>query len=659
MRTSPRREDERDLWSSCTRSFFLVLFASLLAGSVPDAIAASLSADRTPAVTGAERLSFWGAASLSQLNATLIGQGIEGTDVPAAAATQGGEILWVSFRDYTDELGMRHVFYSQHFRPAGYLASLLEANYQTDGVEMAGGTVGVHYNHGMLQAVFGTQFCALNVLNEPVIGHVADAYAAATEAATRWPGFVPRDPAQWAPTSADAQQAASKLLLVSSGDGASFSFMWQIHVADRDGNSYIALLDADTGVLASLGRANANSSQSCSPKTQNTRSAVGKPQNEDAGLPDRSIWATDESNHDDFDCEGGRPSGGGIPAIEIYFGTYESGYVCDWPDAQYAMVPLQEDEEETPLYENRTWGYYSYPGRAAGDALWFTYQTMYTLYNNLGWYSYDDNGAVARVVVEDYSGDHDEGFFMSLGDDATYAPTPGVRFAHASVCKYSFSSCLDVVAHEWGHGVVWSTAGFSNVDGTVGAQLNEGFADVIGHAVERYRQSAGSGVEKADWMFGEDNFIDEDDSEATMRQVDSFDEEKPARFHRLDRSGEEYEDTNDRHFRGNMLGVAFRLLAVGQKNPICDWEGRDENIDCTITVTGQGLDKATRILFRTLTQYAYDSMGWGDLADVAKAAAFDLYSVCPAKNGGAEQIAANKALGAIGYPGSGGYYQCP
>lgn len=113
-------------------------------------VGSPLMGERTPAATGAQRLAFWGANSLPDLNATLVGRGIEGTAVPAATATQGGEILWVSYRDYTDDLGMRHVFYRQHFRPAGYLASLLEANYQTGGVEMAGGTVGVHYNHGTL-----------------------------------------------------------------------------------------------------------------------------------------------------------------------------------------------------------------------------------------------------------------------------------------------------------------------------------------------------------------------------------------------------------------------------------------------------------------------------------------------------------------------------
>jgi hypothetical protein len=605
-----------------------------------------------------------------QLNATLVGQGIEGTVVSSAAAAQGGEILWVGYRDHTDDLGMRHIFYRQHYRPGGYLASLLEPTYQTDGVEIAGGTVGVHYNHGTLQAVFGTQFRALAVLNEPIIGHVADAYAAAVEAAARWPGFVPRDPAQLTRTTVEARQAASKLMLVSSGDGASFSFMWRVHLADRDGDSYIAFLDAGTGVLTSLDRANANSSQSCSPKTQNTRSAVGKPQNGDAGLLDRSIWATDESNHDDFDCEGGRASGGGIPAIEIYFGTYEPGYVCDWPGAQYAMVPLQENEENPPKAEYEDvdwgeWGEFHIPGRAAGDALWFTYQTMYTLYNDLGWESYDGNGAVARVTVEDSSGDTDDAFFMSSEDDATYAPTPGVRFARAVVGEYSHASCLDVVAHEWGHGVVWTTAGFSNVDGTIGAQLNEGFADVIGHAVERYRQPEGSGVEKADWTFGEDDYKSVyitspppahwEWVEWITRQVDAFDPGLTGRFHRLD-----HETDTDRHNRGNMLGVAFRLLAVGGRNPICSYPPWGEDgPDCDIDVSAISLTAATRILFRTLTSYAYDTMDWEDIADLGMAAAFDLYSVCPFKNGGLQQAAVNEAFGAIGYPGTLGYCQCP
>jgi hypothetical protein len=631
------------------------------------------SADRTPAVTGAERLSFWGTESLSQLNLMLVGQGIEGTTVASATAARDGQIVWHTVRDYTDDLGMRHVFYRQYFQPPASLALLLDDDYRTSGVQIAGATVGTHYNHGEVYAVFGTQFRAVTLLNEPTIGRRADAYTLAAEAAAQSPAFTPPERATVAAAFVEAEQAASKLLLVSSGDGASFRFLWQVPLTDRNGASYRAFLDAGTGMLLSFEKVDVSSSPSCWAKTATQVAGVGIPQNDEPPpIPNRSIWASLQSNHDGFTYEGDHMTPNGqIPTIQIFFGTNEPSFACNTSTAKYGMVPLQTSGG-TPTFEN--WqSPIAVPGRAAGDALWFTYQTMQT-FSQLGWYSYNGLGSWANLVVDDMSGGVDNSYYIIPDYPSYFGPTWGVRVTpRSSAVKYSYSSCLDVMAHEWGHGVVESTANFSYPNDTaIGAQLHEGFADFLGHMVERYRQPDGSGPEKRDWQFGEDNRHRESGNWVSYprRRVDVFEcttmpcaapytPKYSARFHRLDRyDGYPDADRNNAHNRGNMLAVAFRLLAEGGTNPICNWPLWD-GTDCDINVNAISLTAATRILFRTLTVYAYDSMGWGDIADLGKAAAFDLYSACPFKNGGLQQAAANRAFGAIGYPGSAGYYQCP
>ncbi|MEO5762089.1 MAG: M4 family metallopeptidase [Vicinamibacteria bacterium] len=65
-----------------------------------------------------------------------------------------------------------------------------------------------------------------------------------------------------------------------------------------------------------------------------------------------------------------------------------------------------------------------------------------------------------------------------------------------------FSAALDVVAHELTHGVT----GYSSrliYSGESGA-LNEAFSDMMGTSVEFYYQPAGSGLQKADYLLGED-----------------------------------------------------------------------------------------------------------------------------------------------------------
>ena len=291
----------------------------------------------------------------------------------------------------------------------------------------------------------------------------------------------------------------------------------------------------------------------------------------------------------------------------------------------------------------------------------FTYDAMLT-FHNLGRNGWDGLGGPAKVVVDEYN-------YPTEGDEAKFNRSASSRAPENSVVvlkkisrPYSVAAGIDIIGHEWGHGVVYTSANFPDDPSQpkpVGAQLHEGFADVIGYINEWSPQIPGSGPERADWMAGEDSFS----NGHWDRRVD--DANWPSwlptyaryYFHKNDHPSDQ-----EAHRRGNMLPVAFRLLDVGGQNPICSrpgWSGEG----CTISVNGQGLSKAENIFFHTLTHMCTSTTQWEDLPDLMMWSAFRLYGHCtPGKPGNPaleEQHAVDDAFTAIGYPGPGDYYECP
>lgn len=598
--------------------------------------------DETPEATGATKVFIHGPNTRAMLSASLTGTGVEGAE-SAAALSSSGELKWKQYRDRVDDLGGRHVFYRQVLALAPELSRLVEAPYSSQGVELLGGTIGIHSRDGSLWFAAGAQFQGIALVNQPTIGTARDAYDVTQEAVWRWPEFRPADRSMWSSDLVASQVEATHLWLESTGDGSHFRFVWFVPTLDLDEVPYSAWIDAASGELLSLASVQMTAtSPSCAPKGTTQTSAVGLPQN--SSMSNRSVWAGIGSNHDGFAYEGARLAADGtVPPIEIYMGSSETGYVCNATTKKYAMVPLNA-QSGTVYYDNYT-SPITVPGKAAGDAAHFTAETMRTL-KSLGWYSYDGAGATARVVVDANYYKVDGGEFVLPAMNADYAPPWAVAVYRRSGSEgrpYWYSSCLDLVAHEWGHGVVQKSADFFyGEEEDISTQLHEGFADVIGYIVEWDRQPQGSGAEQAEWKLGEDNGAPQrrvDDAGGSLRTY---------YFHKDD-----HPDDRAAHHRGNQLAVAYSLLFQGDQNPWC-------KPSCGVTVTGLGKAKATRIFFDTLVDYCVSADGWADLADLAKAAAYARYKKCSkGSSASTEQHAANDALAAIGYPGNGYYFSCP
>jgi hypothetical protein len=207
--------------------------------------------------------------------------------------------------------------------------------------------------------------------------------------------------------------------------------------------------------------------------------------------------------------------------------------------------------------------------------------------------------------------------------------------------------------------------------------MAEGFADVLGHFVERVHQPecppTGLNYECSDWLFMEDATRD-DPGDAPYRRVDCDADPTQYKFHREDATPSPFcplptpedEYPGESHQVGNELAVAFRLVSDGGKNPAClgisgcnthAWSGCDRD------VAALGLIGAGKVFFRVLTVYTTEVTSWWSLPDLAKSAAFDIYSYCVPGGYGydahVEQVSVEDAFWAIGYHGITGFHTCP
>jgi bacillolysin len=170
-----------------------------------------------------------------------------------------------------------------------------------------------------------------------------------------------------------------------------------------------------------------------------------------------------------------------------------------------------------------------------------------------------------------------------------------------------YSGALDIVAHEFTHGVTECTSDLIYQD-EPGA-LNESFSDVLGGSAEfAAAEPATSGCTRAtgqaacaDWWVGEDIDLVSDSLPGFRNMADPREDGDP------DHYTERYTGTADGggvHTNSGIPNHAYYLLVNGGKNAGCDGIGSDghtHTLDCGATVTGVGVTDAQRIFFRGFT----------------------------------------------------------
>lgn len=174
------------------------------------------------------------------------------------------------------------------------------------------------------------------------------------------------------------------------------------------------------------------------------------------------------------------------------------------------------------------------------------------------------------------------------------------------------AAALDVVAHEWAHGVTEYGADLLYED-EPGA-LNESFSDIMGAAVEFMFQEAGDGSQQADWLIGEDV-----GRGAALRSMsDPASVGDPDHYSRRLFIGTPV-DSGGIHINSSISNHAFYLAVAGGRNRT---SGQ--------TVQGVGLpniERMERVFYRAFVYFLTPGSKFSDARDATLAAAEELYGV--------------------------------
>ncbi|HEX7151334.1 MAG TPA: hypothetical protein VF618_07580 [Thermoanaerobaculia bacterium] len=593
----------------------------------------------------------------------------EGDRAAVVANPCGGtaEIVWREVRRQVDPERGSHVFYRQHAVGEG-----LDA-------ELVGSEIVVHrLANGKVFAIGGQQFESVTIEGCAKVALVKAASAARRQVRITKgeQELVPGDAEPVMRELFASRLAGTRLKLVQSG--GTFRPAWFTIGDDAAGEPYDVVLDAENERV--LAMTEANPGGNCSPGTLAPVSAVGIPVR-----PEITTWRTMKASTvsrpgpENFTHEAvWIPSDPAIRIIGHHAAGDPSPYLCSYGVSFYTVFPLKITSAHccSPVYDDFHDSSTNKPlhGRAVGDAMWHTYRTMF-VFKYLGWNGWNGAGGDAKVVI---SGLGDQGQFIRVA--TTIAPANSVRIGPATK-MYSPAASLDLVGHEWGHGVVITAVNF-NVATTVGEQMNEGWADVIGTLVEKKTQPAGTGLEQSsDYKMEEDSALNGTYARAALDDdadgISGHDWVGPNGSHHFDDKLHRQDTlhSTEPHATGNMLVVAYRIMAEGGStdlpsglNPVC---ARPNAVNlyagCTaanaMTASERlGASKTGTLLFYAITHTVPSSTTWTTVADRVNEAAFARYNQCSAGssfNAAAEQNAVRKAFAGIGYPRTAADIQCP
>jgi bacillolysin len=174
-----------------------------------------------------------------------------------------------------------------------------------------------------------------------------------------------------------------------------------------------------------------------------------------------------------------------------------------------------------------------------------------------------------------------------------------------------FSAALDVVAHEWTHGVTEYGSNL-NYEDESGA-LNESFSDIMGTAAEFMFQEAGSGSQRADWLVGED-IVKTGGPLRSMSDPASLGYPDHYLLRRF--IGTDF-DSGGIHINSSIPNHAFYLAVNGGRNRVSG-----------LTVQGVGvanMERMERIFYRAFVYFLTPNARFSDARAATLAAATELF----------------------------------
>lgn len=186
---------------------------------------------------------------------------------------------------------------------------------------------------------------------------------------------------------------------------------------------------------------------------------------------------------------------------------------------------------------------------ASSDQIWDLFRDQF------GRLSVDGQGTTLAVTVH-YGRDYDNAFWD--GSQLVFGDGDGEIFDR-------FTKPMDVMAHEFTHGVTQFSAGLV-YEGQPGA-LNESVSDVFASMVKQF--SLGQTADQADWLIGEGLFLPSVKAKALRSMIEpgtAYDDPKVGRDPQVG-SMTDYVDTDDDnggvHINSGIPNRAFALAAIG------------------------------------------------------------------------------------------------
>jgi len=184
--------------------------------------------------------------------------------------------------------------------------------------------------------------------------------------------------------------------------------------------------------------------------------------------------------------------------------------------------------------------------------------------------------------------------------------------------KSQFAAALDVVCHEYSHGVTQYCSNL--VYAFEPGALNESFSDIMGTTAEFYWFPEGNGLYRADWYIGEDATPSYKTSGCRNLADPNTNSQRgdpryPDPCHLSQKYRVSYNfDYGGVHLNSTIYGHAFYLLAHGGVNRVSN-----------VHVNGIGIDKAAAIYYRAWVYYLTKNSQFIDAANALLEAAYSVY----------------------------------
>ena len=239
--------------------------------------------------------------------------------------------------------------------------------------------------------------------------------------------------------------------------------------------------------------------------------------------------------------------------------------------------------------------------------LGWTYDYYYLVHGRKGM----DNNNRELVLAVHLGVNYENAFFSSA--------TKWMYFGDGNpATNYPFATALDIVAHEYTHGITDATSNLNYV--TESGALNEAFSDIMAVSCEFFQQPEGNGYLKAEWWQGEDieksfqpgrSLADP----ASVRVWAGYNYFYPDHYSkRYILPADENNDWGGVHLNSTIPSHWYYLLAHGGTNRTSG-----------ISVTGIGLSKAEKIAYRTWVYYLTPTSNFSGARAASFRAASDLY----------------------------------